>query len=71
MSTLDQVKDNIETSLKAEPFTAEEEKAYFEAMDIYRDSAPIDRAGIEKYSGMQRRLTQLLSITSLKLRAMK
>jgi len=52
MSTLDQVKDNIETSLKAEPFTAEEEKAYFEAMDIYRDSAPIDRAGIEKYSGM-------------------
>ena len=52
MSTLEQVKDNLETSNQAAPLSAKEKKALAEAMRIYRESAPIKQSEIEQYKGL-------------------
>lgn len=52
MSTLEQVMDNTKTANEAEPFSEEEEKAFWEAMKIYRECTPFPPAELEKYRGL-------------------
>ena len=53
MSTLEQVKDNTETSTNAQPLTEEDHKVLAEAMHIYRESAPIKQSEIDQYKGLE------------------
>ncbi|MBR0165119.1 MAG: aldo/keto reductase [Lachnospiraceae bacterium] len=52
MSTIAQMKDNIQTSDEAKPLTGEEKKALAEAMRLYRESAPIRQSVIDTYRGL-------------------
>ena len=52
MSTLEQVLDNTKTSNEAIPFTEEEKEALSQAMEIYRESAPIKQSEINGYKGL-------------------
>ena len=52
MSTLEQVLDNTKTCNEATPLSEEEKKALAQAMQIYRESAPIKQSEIEKYKGL-------------------
>ena len=52
MSTLEQVKDNVKTCKDALPLTEEEIQTLFDAMRIYRESAPIKQGQIDQYQGI-------------------
>ena len=52
MSTLEQVLNNTKTSNEAIPFTEEEKEALSQAMEIYRESAPIKQSEINGYKGL-------------------
>lgn len=52
MSTIGQVRDNVKTANEAEPLTAEEEKALWDAMRIYRDAGTMSVDEIERYHGL-------------------
>lgn len=52
MSMIEQVRDNIETTKRAEPLSEEEMEALWHAMDIYRDSAPMTPAQMKVYEGL-------------------
>lgn len=52
MSTLEQVLDNTKSSDEAKPLTEEEKKALAQAMQIYRESAPIKQSEIDEYKGL-------------------
>ena len=49
MSTLEQVKDNTKTCNEALHLTEKDKKVLAEAMQIYRESAPIPQSEIEQY----------------------
>ena len=52
MSTLQQVMDNTKTSNEAQKLTDEDRKVLAEAMNLYRESAPIPQSEIEQYKGL-------------------
>ena len=52
MSTIDQVLDNVKTCDGAKTLTEEEHKALSQAMEIYRESAPIRQSEIDEYKGI-------------------
>ena len=52
MSTLEQVKDNTQTANEAQPLTESDRKVLAEAMQIYRESAPIPQSEIDRYKGL-------------------
>ena len=52
MSTIDQVLDNVKTCDGAKTLTEGEHKALSQAMEIYRESAPIRQSEIDEYKGI-------------------
>ena len=52
MSTVDQVKDNVRTNNSQEALSDEDKKLLKQAMDIYRESAPIKQSEIDGYKGL-------------------
>lgn len=53
MSTIEQVKDNTQTSNESLPLSDKEKEALKEAMGIYRESASIKQSEIDKYKGLK------------------
>jgi len=49
MSTIDQVLDNVKTCDEAKPLTEKEHEVLKQAMEIYRESAPIRQSEIDEY----------------------
>lgn len=52
MSTMQQMEDNIATAKSSEPLSAEEIDALWQAMRLYRDSAPITPAQLKAFEGI-------------------